>query len=93
MKKVVSFAVLCAVFSVPAFACEKPAAPASIPDGKKATKEEMLAAKKEVDTFKQAMDEYVTCEKNVMRAESAQEEMMKVADRFNAQIRLFKART
>ncbi len=93
MKKLVSIAVLFAACSVPAFGCDKPAAPGSIPDGKKATKEEMLAAKKEVDTFRQAMDEYVTCEKNVMKAESAQEEMIKVADRFNAQIRLFKART
>jgi hypothetical protein len=93
MKKLVSIAVLFAVCAVPAFGCDKPSAPASIPDGKKATKEEMLAAKKEVDTFKQNMDEYVSCEKNASKAESAQAELVSIADRFNAQIRVFKART
>ena len=92
MKKAVVIAVLGAVMAVPAFACDKPSAPASIPDGKTASKDEMLAAKKEVDAFKQSMDEYLSCEKNSMKAENAQQELIKVADRFNLQIRAFKAR-
>ena len=91
-KKVVSIAVLWAACAVPAFACDKPAAPASIPDGKTASKEEMLAAKKAVDAFKSAMDEYLSCERSTVRIETAQEELVKVADRFNAQIRAFKAK-
>jgi hypothetical protein len=92
MKKAVAIAVLGAVLAVPALACDKPSAPASMPDGKTASKDEMLAAKKEVDAFKQSMDEYLSCEKNSMKAENAQAELMKVADRFNLQIRAFKAR-
>ena len=93
MTKLVSIAVICAAFASPAFACSKPKAPASIPDGKTAAKEEMLAAKKEVDAFKSSMEEYLACEKNTAKQNSAQDELVKVADRFNAQVRAFKAKT
>jgi len=92
MKKAVAIAMLGAVFAVPALACDKPSAPAAMPDGKTASKDEMLAAKKEVDAFKQGMDEYISCEKNSSKAANAQDELIKVADRFNLQIRAFKAR-
>ena len=58
MMRFVSMAVLCAVVSTPVFACERPSAPTSIPDGASASKEEMLAAKKAVDAFKSGMEEY-----------------------------------
>ena len=45
MKTRVSISVLLlAAFAIPAMGCERPAAPGSIPDGKSASKEEMLAA-------------------------------------------------
>jgi hypothetical protein len=93
MTKFVSIAVICAAFASPAFACSKPSAPASIPDGKTAGKEEMLAAKKEVDAFKSSMEEYLACEKSTAKQNSAQDELVRVADRFNAQVRAFKAKT
>jgi hypothetical protein len=92
MTKLVSIAVLAMIAGSPALACDRPTAPASIPDGSTAAKEEMLAAKKAVDAFKTSMEEYLSCEKSSAKQEAAQAELVKVADRFNAQVRAFKAK-
>jgi len=93
MRKFVSIAVLWVATASAGYACERPAAPTSIPDGKTAAMEEMMAAKKAVDAFKSAMEEYITCEKSSSKQNDAQDELMKVADKFNAQVRAFKAKT
>jgi len=85
-------AVLCAVIASPVFACERPSAPTSIPNGASASKEEMLAAKKAVDAFKSGMEEYIACEKSGAKKDGAAAELVKVADRFNAQVKAFKAK-
>jgi hypothetical protein len=92
MKKYVSFAVLWVACSLPAMACEKPNSPSSIPDGKSASKDEMMAAKKTIDGFKMAMEEYLGCEGSKAKQESAHAELEKIADRFNEQVRAFKAK-
>jgi hypothetical protein len=92
MKSLVSMTVLWATLAVPAFACERPSAPTSIPDGASASKEEMLAAKKAVDAFKSGMEEYLACEKSGAKKDGATAELVKVADRFNAQVKAFKAK-
>jgi hypothetical protein len=93
MKKCVSITVLWAAFAVPAFAdCSRPAAPAAIPDGKTASMDDMMAIKKTVDAYKSAMEEYLSCEKSTAKQDSAQAELVKIADRFNAQVRAFKAK-
>jgi len=92
MMRFVSVAILCAMGSTPVLACEKPKAPSSIPDGATASKEDMLAAKKAVDAFRSGMEEYLACEKNFANLDAAQNELAKVADLFNQQIRAFKAR-
>jgi hypothetical protein len=63
-----------------------------VPDGATASKEDMLAAKKAVDAFRSDMEEYLACEKNFANLDAAQNELSKVADRFNLQIRAFKAK-
>lgn len=93
MMKFVSIAVLCVAAASPAFACDRPTAPDTIPDGKTAAMDEMMAAKKAVDAFKSAMEEYLTCEKSSAKVDSAQAELLKVADKFNAQVRAFKSKT
>jgi len=85
-------AVLCVLVATPVLACERPSAPTSIPDGASASKEEMLAAKKAVDAFKSGMEEYFACEKSGAKKEAAGAELVKVADRFNAQVKAFKAK-
>ena len=71
---------------------DRPTAPASIPDGNTAAMEDMMAAKTAVDAFKKGMEEYMTCERMASKIESAQKELVKVADHFNAQVRAFKAK-
>jgi hypothetical protein len=81
MNRIVAITVLTALVSSPVFACSKPGAPAALPNGASASKEEMLAAKKAVDAYKVGVEEYV-----------AQAELLKVADRFNVEVRAFKAK-
>ena len=93
MKRLVSVAILCAMGSTPVLACERPSAPSSIPDGATASKEDMLAAKKAVDAFKTGMEEYLACEKSGAKKDAGAAELIKVADRFNAQVKAFKAKS
>jgi hypothetical protein len=91
-KKWVSISVVCAMLSMPAFSCERPSAPSNIPDGTKASKEEMLAAKKEIDAFKSGVEGYLACEKSTAKKDGAAAELVKLADRFNAEVKAFKAK-
>jgi hypothetical protein len=93
MKSFAAITVLLAAAAVPAFGCDRPAAPSAIPDGTTASKEEMLAAKKEVDAFKISVEEYLACEKSTAKKDAAGAELVKVADRFNAQVKAFKAKS
>jgi len=93
MKKTLSAAILSIALAVPAFAgCDKPSAPRTIPDGKTAAMDDMMAAKKMVDAFKRGMEDYLSCEKNAYNVASAQAELEKVATRFNAEVRAFKTK-
>ena len=92
MMRFVSVAILCAMGSTPVIACERPSAPSSIPDGATASKEDMRAAKRAVDAFKSGMEEYLACEKSSARKDAGAAELLKVADRFNAQVKAFKAK-
>jgi len=80
-----------ALIGGPVLACTEPSPPASIPNGKTASKEEMLAKKKEVDKYKRDVEAYLGCESNKQRLESVEADLEKVANRFNAEVRAFKA--
>jgi hypothetical protein len=56
---------------VAAGACEKPSLP-SVPDGATATQEELLSAQSRVRDYIAAMDLYIACENEAMRAGSGQ---------------------
>lgn len=96
-------------------ACIYPRAPDQIPDGSKATYEEMVAGQKAVQQFNNDINAYNTCldleletmeksgqydenrlaELRAMQAKknnAAVDEVQSVADRFNEQLRVFKAR-
>lgn len=91
MKLISAVAVLSLLGAGSAFACAPPQAPASIPDGKTAGKEVMLAKKKEIDRYKRLVEEYLTCEVNPVRMQNAQAELDRLANRFNAEVRAFRA--
>ena len=97
-------------------ACNYPVAPGKFPDGNQATKEEMLAAKKQVVQYNTDMEAYLTCiqgeyaakvaadatDTEDQKAEMARmqdqkhnaavQELQSVADRFNEQLRVWKAK-
>lgn len=91
MKSRSVIAVLGLIAAGQAWACSPPATPTAIPDGKTASKEVMLAKKKEIDRYKRLVEEYLTCEPNPVRIQNAQGELDRVANRFNAEVRAFKA--
>jgi hypothetical protein len=92
MKRLIAIALLSTAVAGPAFAgCAAPAAPSGIPDGKTAAKDVMMAKKKEVDQYKKDVEAYASCESNSSKVESAQAELERVANRFNAEVRAFKA--
>jgi hypothetical protein len=91
MKLKLATLALSAVLGGPVFACTEPTPPPSMPNGKTASKEEMLAKKKEVDKYKRDVEAYLGCESNKQRLLSAEADLEKVANRFNAEVRAFKA--
>ena len=100
--------------------CTYPRAPASIPDGNTASKEEMIAAKNDVARYNNEMNAYLDCLKLEITAatpkdpsklskeekakaeeqskiltqknNAAVDELHSVADRFNEQVRIWKAK-
>jgi hypothetical protein len=90
-KSKIAVLALLAVTGGPVLACSYPAAPGSIPDGKNVSKEVMLAKKKEIDKYKREVEEFLACETNPLKLQSAQAELDRVANRFNAEVRAFKA--
>ena len=91
MKLKFAIVVLGTMLGAPAIACTYPTAPGSIPDGKSVSKETMLAKKKEIDKYKREVEIYLSCEANPLRVQTAQLELDRVANRFNAEVRAFKA--
>jgi hypothetical protein len=62
MKKISCLALLVASLSSSAWAaCTYPTAPTKLPDGNTASREEMLAGKKLVETYNSEMNVYLTC--------------------------------
>ena len=84
-------AVLSLLVGAPALACAPPQAPSSIPDGKTSSREVMLAKKKEIDRYKRQVEDYLTCEVNPVRMQTAEAELHRVANRFNAEVRAFRS--
>jgi len=88
----IAIAALSLALSAPVFAdCVVPKAPASIPEGKSASKDDMLAVKKQVDQFKRDAEAFFECSKDDRKSESLQQDLEKVAKRFNDEVRAFKA--
>jgi hypothetical protein len=91
MKLKFAIVALLAVTGGPVLACSYPSAPGTIPDGKSVSKDTMLAKKKEIDKYKREVEEFLACETNPLKLQSAQAELDRVANRFNAEVRAFKA--
>ena len=85
--------------------CIRPPAPSKIPDGSSASQQEMLTAMQTMKEYNNDVATYLKCldfeaKQNHLssieverRHNSALEELTKTADRFNQQVRTFKAKT
>lgn len=72
MKAIHTVAVVAALAASQAFgACNYPAEPDALPDGSTASRDDMLAAKKKVQAFDQAIGEYTECLKKENEAAMA----------------------
>jgi opacity protein-like surface antigen len=117
MKRVACLAVLAAILPAAAFAdCVYPKQPSRPPDGNRAARAEMVAAKKIFDKYQADITSYLSCLKGEHEAamasnpsaseaekkkmterwekknDAAVDEAQAVADRFNEQLRICKAR-
>lgn len=118
MKKSLILVAATAAFASTAWAdCTYPRAPAKIPDGNTAPREELLAAKKLVDQYNVDMTAYIDCIKTeydadlakngttlteeqkqqkaamyTQKNDAAVDELTALANRFNEQVRAYKAR-
>jgi hypothetical protein len=117
MKVLLPLSVVVALLATPAFAdCTAPANDVKIPDGSKATMDEMLAAKHAIQANDTAVQAYTQCLKAEQDAKIAAggtdmkdeervkiatdytnrtnvevEKLQKLADKFNVEVRAFKA--
>lgn len=81
------------LFSSQAFAvCVKPTNP-EIPSGDAASGADMLKAKKAVESFVEETNKYLECGVDALNQKRAIDEMEDVAEAFNEQLRIYKAKT
>ena len=118
MKVLLPLSLVAALVAAPAFAdCTTPLNDVKIPDGSKATMDEMLAAKHAIQENNAAVETYTQCLKAeqdakiaaggpdmkdeekvkisteyVNRQNAEVEKLQKLADRFNVEVRAFKAK-
>lgn len=119
MKYLFAIAALSALTAGQAYAsCTYPPPPDKIPDGRTATKAEMITAELAVKAYDKAINAYNDClalerddriakagdkltqkqkdelrEIEAVKHNAAIDELQSIADRFNEQVRIFKART
>lgn len=80
-------------FSSASFAaCDKPESPA-IPSGDSASGSDMLEAKKAVETFLKAAEAYLECARGNIQKDRMVADMEDIADKFNRELRNFKAKS
>ena len=73
-------------------ACTQPANP-EIPSGDSASGADMLKAKKAVEAYVADMEKYLSCGIADSVARRAEEEMKSIADRYNQELRTYKAKS
>lgn len=92
VKPLIMTALAGVLFSSQAFAvCVKPTNP-EIPSGDAASGADMLKAKKAVETFVEETNKYLECGVDALNQKRAIDEMEDVADAFNEQLRIYKAK-
>jgi hypothetical protein len=84
-------ALLGALAAQSAWACKAPVSPKSIPDGRKAQKEAMLEAKRDVERYVENVSLYLNCENDGLKLQEVVAAQKLVMDRFNSEVRAYNA--
>lgn len=74
-----------------ALACKAPATPRSLPEGRSADIQVMQEAKHQVEQYLEQVSAYFSCENDAVRLQEVSEQQKSVMNRFNAEVRAFKA--
>lgn len=74
-----------------ALACKAPAAPRSVPGGRSADLQTMLAAKAQVQQYLEQVSVYFDCENDALKLQDVSEQQRTVLDQYNAELRTFRA--
>jgi hypothetical protein len=90
-RSMLAITLLGALAAQSALACKAPKAPAAMPDGRTARMEVMLEAKRNVEAYFQHVSDYTQCENDALKLQEAKARQTEVLNRFNAQVRTFKA--
>jgi hypothetical protein len=97
MKAFFAMALTAALTAAPVHAdCPYPAAPEKLPDGSSATLEEMVAGQKAVTKGGDQLKPQQKADMQKVEAQkhnAAIDQLQSIADRFNEQVKVFKART
>ena len=73
-------------------ACARPEGP-EIPSGDTASAADMMKAKKAVESYLADIEKYITCGVSTIEEKRAQGDMEKVGDRYNKELRTYKAKS
>ncbi len=90
-RTMLAIAVFGALAAQNALACKAPKAPTAMPDGRTARVEVMLEAKRNVEAYFQHVSDYMQCESDALKLQEAKARQTEVLNRFNAEVRTFKA--
>lgn len=74
-----------------ALACNAPAAPRSLPDGRSADAQAMQDAKRQVVQYNEQVSAYFKCENDALKLLEVSEEQKAVVKSFNAEVRAFRS--
>ena len=98
MKAFVVIGMMANLAALPSFAdCVAPTPMTEVPEGATASRDDMLAALKAVKVYDAAVNAYAECVHktggNDAKGNEAIDKLHRIADRFNAELRIFKAKS
>jgi hypothetical protein len=98
MKAFIVTGMIASLAALPSYAdCVAPTPMTEVPNGATASRDDMVAALKAVKVYDAAVNAYAECVHktggNVERGNEAVDKLHRIADRFNAELRVFKAKS
>ncbi|MET0280212.1 MAG: hypothetical protein ABW278_03680 [Steroidobacteraceae bacterium] len=90
LRTTLAVTLFCTFAAQSALACKSPAAPKSIPDGRRSEIQTMLESKRQVETYFVRVSDYMSCENDALKLQEAKARQQEVLKQFNAEVRAYK---